>query len=300
MATYVYAAFFGNLIVAISKFIAGSITHSSAMISEGLHSLADTINQLLLAFGLHRSKKEADSEFQFGYAKVQFFWALIVSILIFGLAGTLSVVQGYERLISGGQHSEDFLINYIVLFFAIIIEGFALFMAYRETKIIQHEKGYKTLIETIENLRNPALLTILAEDSLAIMGLFLAIIATLLTDITGDIIWDGIGSLVIGLLLMSGALILARENRDYLIGKAMSKKEEQIVVDIINASPNVKSLTAMRSMVLGPSDTIIALDVDFVDDLDTEDLENAIDDIEQQISEAFPLIKKEKIFIEPN
>ena len=157
MANYVFAAFLGNLAIAIMKFFAGFITSSSTMIGEGLHSLADTTNQLLIAFGIRRSKREPDLEHPFGYSKAQFFWALIVSILIFSLAGTLSLVHGFQRLLDGHfEVHEDLSINYVVLIIAIGLESVAFFMAIKETRHIKKEKNFETYGETLKNLNNPA------------------------------------------------------------------------------------------------------------------------------------------------
>lgn len=301
MANYVFAAFLGNLFIAIIKFIAGFATASSTMISEGLHSLADTSNQLLIALGLKRSKRDPDIEHPFGYSKAQFFWALIVSILIFTLAGTLSTLHGIERLMEGHfEVHESFSLNYIVLFLAIVFEGIALYLAYKEFKHIKVEKQYTSNRETIANLGNPALLTVLVEDSLAMVGILLALIATFLTDITHDAIFDSIGSIFIGLILMIGALLLARENKSYLIGKAISNRDKLKIKDVILTSPGVLDFKGMKTMVMGPDNFIISLEVDFADSLSVQDIENSIDAIETKLIEMFPKLTREKIFIEPN
>lgn len=301
MALYVYAAFLGNFLIAVSKFVAGFLTGSSAMLSEGLHSLSDTSNQILLAFGIRRSKRDPDPEHPFGYSKVQFFWALIVSILIFGLAGSLSFIHGIDRLTHPHVGEEQsFLASYVVLILSYIFEGFALFMAYRELQHLKHLKGYSQISETLENIQNPALLTCLVEDSLAMIGITIALVATLLTDFTHDPVWDGLGSLLIGLVLMVVALLLARENKSYLIGKAVNHRDKQKIKEIIETSPHVKRMVRMQTMLLGPEDMILSLEVDFGDDLTVEGLEKAVDDIEQRIIASFPVLTPSKIFIEPN
>jgi cation diffusion facilitator family transporter len=302
MATTLYWALLGNFIIAVSKFISGYITGSATMISEGYHSLSDTINQLLLLFGIKRSERKPDQKHNFGYSQVQFFWSLIVAILIFGFAGGLAFIHGYEKLFEPYHSIENqsYLVVYIILIVSFIIEGSVLIKAYKEVKVLQKEKEFDSFIHTIEDLGNPALLTVLIEDALALFGIIIAFIATLLTDLTHNVIYDGLGSTAIGILLMVGALFLARENKSYLIGRSIRIKDKEKIIFAIKENKFVKNVGDFRSMLLGPDDMILSIEVDFLDDLDTEDLEIAIDELENKIIKFYPKLTKRKIFIEPN
>ena len=301
MANYVIAAFAGNLAIAILKLIAGIITKSSTMLGEALHSVADTANQLLMGFGIRRRKRAPDEEHPFGYSKAQFFWALIVSILIFTLAGTLSLFNGVERLLEAHFNShEDFTVNYIVLILSGVIEFSSFLVALREIRHLKKERQYSNTLEMISNLKNPSLLTVLVEDSLALVGISIALLAMFLTDLTNNSVFDALGAIVIGLILMLGALILARENKSYLIGRSISKSEQLSIKNIVLTSSGVLECKSIKSMVLGPDNFILSIDIDFADNLSVEELENKIDELEFRIIELFPKLTKDKIFIEPN
>ncbi|MHA2365506.1 MAG: cation diffusion facilitator family transporter [Candidatus Hodarchaeales archaeon] len=302
MAKSIYWALLGNFVITVSKFIAGFLTGSASMISEGYHSLSDTINQVLLVIGIKRAERKPDKRHPFGYSQAQFFWAFIVAIMIFGLAGGLSFVHGFEKLLEPHHSIENqsYLIVYVILIISFIIEGFVLVKAVKEVSKLKQRKQFTSMKKTLEEMGDPALLTVLIEDFLALVGIIIAFIATLLTDITHDVFFDGLGSLFIGLVLMFGALILARENKSYLIGRSIRKQDQEKIVSIITASKLVKKVTDLRSMLLGPEDMIISLEVDFQDDLDTEDLEILIDEIEGEIIKEYPTLTKRKIFIEPN
>ncbi|MHA2338382.1 MAG: cation diffusion facilitator family transporter [Candidatus Hodarchaeales archaeon] len=302
MATSIYWALIGNFIIAVAKFASGFLTNSASMISEGYHSLSDTINQVLLVIGIKRSERKPDKKHPFGYSQAQFFWGFIVAIMIFGLAGGLSFVHGFEKLLEP-HHSiedQDYFIVYVILIMSFIIEGFVLQKAYREVKALKERKQFASMMKTLENMGDPGLLTVLIEDTLALIGIAIAFVATLLTDFSHDVFFDGIGSILIGLILMVGALILARENKSYLIGRSIRRKDQEKIVAIVNESKYVKEVTDLRSMLLGPDDMIISLEVDFNDDLDTEDIEKLIDDLESAILKEYPSLSKRKIFIEPN
>jgi cation diffusion facilitator family transporter len=302
LAKSIYWALLGNFVITVSKFIAGFLTGSASMISEGYHSLSDTINQVLLVIGIKRAERKPDKRHPFGYSQAQFFWAFIVAIMIFGLAGGLSFVHGFEKLLEPHHSIENqsYLIVYVILIISFIIEGFVLVKAVKEVSKLKQRKQFTSMKKTLEEMGDPALLTVLIEDFLALVGIIIAFIATLLTDITHDVFFDGLGSLFIGLVLMFGALILARENKSYLIGRSIRKQDQEKIVSIITASKLVKKVTDLRSMLLGPEDMIISLEVDFQDDLDTEDLEILIDEIEGEIIKEYPTLTKRKIFIEPN
>lgn len=197
------------------------------MIAEGYHSAADSFNQLLLTFGIRRSHKEPDITHQFGYKKSQFFWSFVVAIFIFGISGTIAFLEGLEIILHPNNHhveQEHFIWSIIVLLVAILLEGYALRAAYKEAKEFKKETCCDSLIEALGEKQDPVFLSLLTEDSLALIGLLVALCGVSLTHFTELPIIDGITSLLIGLILMTGGLFLAYYNQTYLIGRAVRHK----------------------------------------------------------------------------
>src|SRR5210317_1650203 len=190
----IIAALIGNGLISITKFIAASITGSSAMLSEGIHSLVDTGNQVLLLYGMKRAAKPADEDFPFGYGKEVYFWSFIVAILIFALGGGISIYEGIAHV----RHPEPItnpMINYIVLGLAIIFEGAAWYFAFREFSRVKGKWGY---LEAIKRAKDPSIFVVLFEDSAAMLGLVVAMAGIMLSEHTGILYFDGIASIIIG------------------------------------------------------------------------------------------------------
>ena len=293
------AALLVNLAIGFIKMIVGLFTQSAAMISEAIHSFADTLNQILLAFGIRRSKKYPDPEHPFGYSKVQFFWAFIVAILIFGISGTLAFQHGLEIILNPhGHHIELDKIgwNILVLVCAMFLEFLALRTAYSEAKTFKDKFQTPTILQAIDDMQDPVLLSLLVEDSLALVGLSIAFIGTMLTLITQQPIIDGYTSMVIGLVLMVGGLLLARENKTYLVGKAVSDQILNQIKSILKDQTEIVSIKSIKTMLLGPSDMILALDLTFKQTV--ENPASVIDKIEKQLAENIDHLTPEKIFIE--
>ncbi|MEM9721468.1 MAG: cation diffusion facilitator family transporter [Bacteroidota bacterium] len=288
----IYAAIGANLAIAISKFVAASISGSSAMLSEGIHSLVDTGNGGLLLLGISRSKKAPDKQHPFGHGKELYFWALVVAILIFSIGGGMSFYEGIHHL----QHPEpigDPTVSYIVLFLAILFEGAALALALKSFNKVRKGKPFWNAIKTS---KDPASFAVILEDSAALLGLLVALLGVFLTQYTGDPKWDGIASLVIGVLLAIIAGLLAVESKALLIGESAEPEIRESIKEIAIADPSVHKMLDPVTLHFGPEVVLLALDAEFEDELTADEIEAAIRRIETQIREKHPIIKR--IYIE--
>ncbi|MHA2251138.1 MAG: cation diffusion facilitator family transporter [Candidatus Kariarchaeaceae archaeon] len=296
-------ALIANFSIGVMKLIVGIFTGSAAMISEAYHSFADTFNQILLALGIRRSKKKPDLEHPFGYSKVQFFWAFIVAVLIFGISGTLALLEGIEIILHPEEHGKHirrdlFIWNILVLIVAIILESTAFRAAFREANHFKEETGSESIIEALDEKQDPVLLSLLVEDSLALIGLVIALVGVSTTYIIDEPIIDGYTSLLIGIILMTGGLLLARENKTYLIGKAVTHRTQFKIREVLEAHEGIKKILSMRTMLLGPNDMILTIDLEFTEEIEKGDLAADIDKLEQELIEVIPMLTPGKIFIE--
>ncbi|MHA2027840.1 MAG: cation diffusion facilitator family transporter [Candidatus Kariarchaeaceae archaeon] len=291
------AALVVNFVIGVMKMVVGTLTASAAMIAESYHSFADTFNQILLAFGIRNSKQKPDLEHPFGYQKNQFFWSFVVAVLIFGVSGLLALNEGLHKL--EDEHHEiersGFIWNIIVLGIAIILEFYAFRTAYKEAKAYQELTNSDSVIDAIDEMQDPVLLSLLVEDSLALVGLSVAMIGVIITFITENPFYDGLTSIFIGVILMVGGLLLAKENKTYLIGKAVADKTKLHIDEIVSNFESVEKLVSRKTMLLGPKDMILALDVLFKEEAD-EPAE--IDKLEAKLVEEIPHLSPGKIFIE--
>ncbi|WP_455210680.1 cation diffusion facilitator family transporter [Kaarinaea lacus] len=288
----IYAALAGNTLIAITKFIAASITGSSAMVSEGIHSLVDTGNQGLLLYGLRQAKKPADERFPFGHGKEVYFWSFVVAILIFALGAGISIYEGVLHVLHP-QAVTDTFINYIVLGLAILFEGAAWFFAFKEFSKAKGKWGY---IEAVQRGKDPTMFVVLFEDSAAMLGLLIALGGILLGDLTGILYFDGIASILIGLILAGTAVWLAYETKGLLIGESANKKVvEGIRTVVLNAGP-VQHVNEVLTMHMGPEFILVNISVDFTDGTVAEEIEKAIDKLDWEIKQQFPNVKR--VFIE--
>ena len=298
----VYAALFGNLGIAITKFIAAAITGSASMWAESYHSASDTVNQILLLLGIRLSKKPATDLHQFGFGKSQFFWSFIVATMIFGISGILSLEQGFSSLLGEEHDFENPMINYIVLTIAATFEGNALRIALTQFKkpiMARGEKiGFSNLYTEFKNSKDTSILTVIVEDTAALLGIGVAAIGILLTDITGNTQFDAISSIIIGSLLMAFAFFLAKENRGLLLGESISEEQKRNIISVVTAIPEVHKVVAMKTMHLSPITVIVGIEVNLIDGLDTDKIESITDLVEQQIMTILPMTKKEYISVE--
>jgi cation diffusion facilitator family transporter len=288
----IIAALIGNSLIAVTKFIAAAITGSSAMLSEGIHSLVDTGNQILLLYGLKRAAKPADEKFPFGYGKEIYFWSFIVAILIFALGGGISIYEGIVH-IRHPQPISNPMIVYIVLGLAIVFEGGAWFFAFREFNRAKGKWGY---LEAIQRAKDPSIFVVLFEDSAAMLGLVVALIGVWLSQVTGILVFDGIASVIIGLILVGTAIWLAYETKGLLIGESANLSVIRGIRDVLASRVNIQHVNEVLTMHMGPDFILANISVNFADALTAADLERDIGEIDSLIKQKFPQIKR--VFIE--
>jgi cation diffusion facilitator family transporter len=298
----VYAALFGNLGIALSKLTAAIFTGSIAMWAETLHSFSDTINQILILIGIKTSSKAASERHPFGHGKEQFFWSFIVATMIFGISGILSVEQGFGTIFGKEHHIENVNLSYIILTISAVFEGNALRVAlylFKQTIEARGEKvSFSTLAKEFQESKDPSILTVIVEDSAALLGIVIAGISISLSETTRNTIFDGIGSLCIGVVLMVFAFFLAKENKALLIGEAISRKDYKRIDDLVREIPEVNRIISMRTMHFAAEDVLVAIEVSLMDGLNTDEIESVIDHIEQKVKQIIPYINPSKIYVE--
>ncbi len=288
----IIAALIGNALIAVTKFFAAAITGSSAMLSEGIHSLVDTGNQVLLLYGLKRAAKPPDENFPYGYGKEIYFWCFVVSILIFALGGGISIYEGILH-IRYPQPISNPTINYIVLGLAIIFEGAAWYYAFREFNRVRGQWGF---LEAIQRAKDPTIFVVLFEDSAAMLGLVVAFVGIWLTQTTGILVFDGIASVTIGLILFGTAIWLAYETKGLLIGESANRSVVRGVREIIAAKLNVNHVNEVLTMHMGPDFILANISVDFKNELTADEMEREIATIDFAIKQSYPQIKR--VFVE--
>ncbi len=284
----IYAALIGNGLIAITKFVAASITGSSAMLSEAVHSVVDTGNQGLLLYGIHRSNRPADAAHPFGYSREIYFWAFVVAIMIFAVGAGVSGYQGVQKILNPHPITNP-MINYLVLGFAIIFEAVAWTIAYRA---FNRTRGTRGIFEEVRRSKDPTIFIVLFEDTAAMAGLLVALFGILAAQYL-DVEWaDGAASIVIGIILALTAMLLASETKGLLIGEAAQDELVSGVRDIVSATSSVRHLNELRTMHMGPNDVLLALSIDFDEDDSVSEADNAIFDIETKIKAGFPEVTR--------
>ena len=288
----VFAALAGNALIAVTKFAASAVTGSSAMLSEAIHSLVDTGNQALLLLGMQRAAKPADSQHPFGYGMELYFWAFVVAILLFALGAGVSVYEGIDKL-RFPHHVSNPHINFIVLGIAMVFESAAWAVAFRQ---FRKQKGARGYLEGVRHSKDPVVFVVLFEDTAAVLGLIAAFIGIALSIHFGNSLFDAAAAIVIGIILAITALFLALECKGLLIGEGASGAVVSGVKNIVEAHPGILAVNELLTMHLGPEDILLNISIDFSDELTSGGVERAISDLERQIKEAFPAIKR--LFIE--
>jgi cation diffusion facilitator family transporter len=291
----IYAALAANTLIAVSKFVAASITGSSAMMSEGVHSVVDTGNQGLLLLGMRRAKKPADAAHPFGYGAEIFFWAFVVAILIFAVGAGISFYEGVSKLLNPHPIESPY-INYIVLGFAFVFEAAAWAIAYKEFRKAQGTKRPLSFLTAVRQSKDPTTFTVLFEDSAAMLGLIAAAVGVFAAHRLGLEWADGVASIVIGGILAGAAIMLARETKGLLIGESASREVIRGIREIINEAPDILHINELRTMHLAPHEVLLALSVDFADGISSQRVEDAVSALERKIKKAYPEVKR--VFIE--
>jgi len=288
----IYGAIIANIAIAISKFTAAVFTGSSTMLSEGIHSLVDTGNGILLLLGIKKSKRPADEIHPFGYGNEVYFWSFIVAILIFALGGGIALYEGIEHILHPKEIT-DVIWNYIVLILAIIFEGSALSIGLKEfNKTRENTSFYKALIDT----KDTPTAAIVIEDSAAVAGLTIALLTLFLGQITGIVYFDGIGSVLIGLLLLSVSTFFAIECKSLLIGEGLPESAIKKINKILSKDEAVTAYKRPLTLYFGPNEVLVNLNVNFKDDLVSDEIEQIVDRLENEIKKSIPSVNR--IFIE--
>ena len=289
----VLAALFGNFAIAVAKFVAFLLTGSSSMLAESMHSVADSGNQGLLLWGGKAARREADHRHQFGFARERYFWSFVVALVLFILGAGFSIYEGIEKI----RHPHEIKNVWValgVLAFGIVVEGFTFATAVRESRPL---KGDLSWWQFIRRSRNPELPVVLLEDLGAQVGLIFAFIAVSIAYWGNAPIWDGIGTLAIGILLFVIAIVLIVEMRSLLLGEGADPEDMAKIRAAIEGAPQVERLIHIRTQHLGPEDLLVAAKVDFVDGLPTEKLAEAINGVERCVRAEVPYARP--MYIEP-
>jgi cation diffusion facilitator family transporter len=289
-----YGALGANLGIAVIKFIAAAVTGSSAMISEGIHSLIDTGNAVLLLYGIKQSKKLPDREHPFGFGKELYFWTLIVGVLIFAIGGGMSVYEGITHCINPKELEDPFW-DYLVLFFSFIFEGISTLIILRELK---SHKGDKSFWKAIMQSKDPSVYAVMYENAADMIGILIAFFGVFLGHYLNNPYLDGAASIFIGLMLGVVAILLLRQSKSLLVGEAADRDLIDSIDEIVRKDHSVELIREPLTMHMSPDDILLILDIRFKKGMSTNDVEAAIDRMEDTIRQKHPMIRK--IFMEAN
>jgi cation diffusion facilitator family transporter len=288
-----YGGIAANVAIAVSKFVAAYITGSSAMLSEGIHSLVDTGNGGLLLYGMNRSQRPADAQHPFGHGKELYFWGLIVAVLIFAIGGGMSFYEGIAHL----RHPEPLespFWNYIVLGVSLFFEGSAAWLSNRA--LLENRVAGVSFWQTLRTSRDPAVFASVFENLAAVAGLLIALLGVYFGHLLHNPALDGAASIVIGLLLMGVAGLLVSRTKQLLVGEGASPETVQHVQELARRTPGVSQVRPPLTMYLAPSDVMLALDVEFDNHLTATQVEEAVEAVQDTIRAQYPEFKR--IFIE--
>jgi cation diffusion facilitator family transporter len=288
----VIAALIGNTLIAATKFVAAAYTGSSAMFSEAVHSCVDTGNQVLLRYGIRRAARPADDAHPFGYGRELYFWSFVVAILLFALGAGVSIYEGVAKIREPHQVTDAF-VNYIVLVLAFAFECAAWWVAFKQFRAVKRRSGY---FQAFRESKDPAILTVLLEDSAAMLGLVTAFLGIALAQALDIPELDGAASLVIGAILAFAAVALAVETKALLIGESADPELVAAVGKAVEAKPQIQRINEIRSMHLGPEEVLLTLSVDFHNGLDSGEVERTITALERELKAVHPELSQ--VFIE--
>ncbi|HEX4334802.1 MAG TPA: cation diffusion facilitator family transporter [Polyangiaceae bacterium] len=289
----VIAALGSNALIALAKFVAAALSGSAAMLAEATHSLADTANQALLLVGMKLSSRTNPERYPLGRASERYFWAFVVSLLLFLMGGLFAIYEGVHKLLSPSEKPTNLLISAAVLVVSLGLEGASFWVASKE--FARGREG-RSLRAALFDGRDPTIPLVLLEDTGAVIGLGVALISILVTWITGSTVADAVGSLVIGVLLCTVGLSLAFETHGLLIGEGVTREVKERALGIVRATPGVEAVTQFLSLHLGPDTILLALKIRFRRGAIVEEVEQTTNLIEERIRSVMPEMKK--IFVE--
>jgi cation diffusion facilitator family transporter len=291
----VIAALLGNAGIALAKFVAAFLSGSTTMLAEAVHSVADTANQGFLLIGMKLSDKSAPGRYPLGRSKETYFWAFIVSLFLFFMGGVFAVYEGVHKLQGHAEKPGSQLAPLIVLGISLVMEGMSFSVAFKE---FNKSRGKRSFFQALFDGRDPTIPVVLLEDTGAVFGLLFAFLAVVVTSITGDTRFDGIGSIAIGVLLCAIGVALARDTRSLLIGEGITDEMRDRVFEVATEVPDVLEVRQLLSLHLGPDSVLLALKVRFSPDLQLKQVEQSINALEKRIRAELPQMKK--IFVEPD
>jgi len=290
----VIAALAANLGIAIAKFAAFLVTGSASMLAESVHSIADTGNEVLLLIGAGRSRRARTNEHPFGFGRERYFYAFVVAVMLFTVGAVFSIYDGVHKIISGGELSSP-VVAYVVLGLSLILESLSLRTAIHEANEVRGGRGWRQFVHLT---KTPELPVVLLEDSAALIGLVLAFLGVLLSELTGNDKWDGVGSVAVGLLLACAAFIVGFETKSLLIGESASEEMSARIVASIEAGPEPFRLIHLRTSHIGPEALLVAAKIGVPPELTAVALAAGINAAEQRVRAAVPIA--ETIYLEPD
>ena len=290
----VLAALFANLAIAIAKFVGFAVTRSASMLAEGVHSCADTGNQALLLLGGRLSKRDPTPRHPFGYGRERYFWSFVVAIILFTLGALFAINEGIEK-IRHPHELESLWVAIGILIFGIVVESLSFRTAIVESNKVRGKLSWGTFIR---RSRTPELPVVLLEDLGAMLGLVFALVAVVLADVTGEPRWDGVGTLVIGVLLGIIAIVLAIEMKSLLIGESATAEDRERLRAALESSPEIDRLVDLRTQHLGPEELLVVAEVDFAGDLSGDQMPEAVAAIEARLRAAVPAATH--VYLEPS
>ena len=288
--TTVLVAIAANFCIAVAKGIAGVLSGSAAMLSEAAHSLADTSNEVLLLVAVKRSDRPADRRHPFGYGRERYFWTLLAAVGIFVGGGVFAVLQGIHELFAGGGEGGHYVLSYVVLAIAFVLEGISWLQARRQLRA-DAELMERDVRRQLFATSDPAATTVFIEDSAALVGLAIAGAGVGLHQVTGERYWDSLASIAIGLLLTVAAYVLGRENRSLIIGEAADDRLVEAVRNDLTAYPEVSAVDEILTMVMGRGEVLVAARIDIDDDMRGGDVEELARRMEREIADRHASVR---------
>jgi len=291
----ILAAFLANLGIAAAKFVGFLITSSSALLAESIHSVADASNQGLLFLGGRRARRDPTELHQFGYGRVRYFWAFVVAVVLFSLGGLFSIYEGYHKIADPHEITSP-AVALGILGVAVVFEAFALRTAVKHARPARGKRSWSAYIR---ESRSPELPVLLLEDSGALLGLVFAILGVVLALLTGDPVWDGIGTLGIGVLLVGIAAVLAVEMKSLLVGESAAPETQKVIEAEIARDPGVRRVIHVLTQHLGPDELLVAAKIEFDPSLTTGELVEVIDASEARVREAV-VEERVRLYVEPD
>jgi len=289
----IYAALAGNLAIALTKFAAASFTGSSAMLSEGVHSLVDTGNGGLLLYGMHRAARPPDRTHPLGHGRELYFWSFIVALLVFALGAGVSLYEGIIHIMAP-EPVVNVKVNYVVLGLSFLFEGSSWLVALKE---FRQQKGRQGWFEAVRRSKDPSVYTVLFEDSAALLGLIVAFAGILSAELLEMPELDGVGSIGIAVILGATAIFLARESKGLLLGEPASPEVQDKVLAIAQEDPAVQRANGILSVHIGPEEIVAGLSIEFEDHLTAPEIEACVERLEARLKKDMPQISR--LFVKP-